>query len=101
MTQEICSNALFQSPNPNYATIETAIISEPPGGLTSLQLPGRFRFQVNIANLFNRRDIIPVRLSTSALSPDGYEVPGGRGLALSRYDLVAPRELRFTTTYSF
>ncbi len=65
------------------------------------KLPGRMRFQVNIANLFDRTDIIPVRLSTSATSPDGYEVPGGRGLALSRFDLVAPREVRFTTTYSF
>jgi hypothetical protein len=29
-------------------------------------------------------------------------LPGsGRGLAYSRYDLVAPREVKFTTTYSF
>jgi hypothetical protein len=28
-------------------------------------------------------------------------LPGGRGLAYSRYDLVAPREFRFTTTWSY
>ena len=33
--------------------------------------------------------------------PDGYEVPGGRGRAYGRYDLVAPRELRCTTTWSY
>jgi iron complex outermembrane receptor protein len=65
------------------------------------RLPGRLRFQVNVSNLFNNTDIIPVRLATGALVPDGYEIPGGRGRAYSRYDLVAPREYRFTTTYSF
>jgi outer membrane receptor protein involved in Fe transport len=65
------------------------------------RLPGRVRFQVNVSNLFDQTDIIPVRLSTSAASPDGYELPGGRGRAYSRYDLVAPREVRFTTTYTF
>ncbi len=64
-------------------------------------LPGRVRFQVNVANLFDQTDIIPVRLSTSDAAPDGYMLPGGRGIAYSRYDLVAPREFRFTTTYSF
>ena len=62
------------------------------------RLPGRVRFQVNVSNLLNERDIIPVRLSTSATMPDGFEVPGGRGLAFSRHDLVTPREIRFTTT---
>ena len=42
-------------------------------------LPGRFRFQVNISNLFDNTDIIPVRLSTSANALDGYSLPGGRG----------------------
>jgi hypothetical protein len=65
------------------------------------RLPGRVRFQVNVSNLFDQTDIIPVRLSTSGNAPDGYELPGGRGRAYSRYDLVAPREIRFTTTYSF
>ena len=64
-------------------------------------LPGRFRFQLNIANLLNQDDIIPSRLATSAALPDGYVLPGGRGVAYTRYDLVQPREFRFTTTYSF
>jgi iron complex outermembrane receptor protein len=64
-------------------------------------LPGRVRFQVNVSNLLDRTDIIPSRLATSASAPDGVVLPGGRGLAYSRYDLVAPREFRFTTTYSF
>ena len=62
---------------------------------------GRVRLQMNISNLFDRTDIIPSRLSTSPTAPDGFEIPGGRGVAYSRYDLVAPREFRFTTTYSF
>ena len=62
---------------------------------------GRLRLQMNISNLFDRTDIIPSRLSTSPTTPDGFEIPGGRGIAYSRYDLVAPREFRFTTTYSF
>jgi hypothetical protein len=65
------------------------------------RLPGRVRFQVNVSNLFDQTDIIPVRLSTGAAALDGYVLPGGRGRAYSRYDLVAPREFRFTTTYSF
>jgi len=64
-------------------------------------LPGIFRFQVNVSNLFNRTEIIPIRLSTSAAAPDGFMLPGGRGMAYSRFDVVAPRELRFTTSYSF
>ena len=47
-----------------------------------------------------RRRDIPVR-ETHATARDGYVLPGGRGVAYSRYDLVAPREIRFTTTYSF
>ena len=65
------------------------------------RLPGRVRFQVNVSNLFDQTDIIPVRLSTSASALDGFVLPGNRGVAYSRYDLVAPRETRFTTTYSF
>ncbi len=65
------------------------------------RLPGRVRFQVNVSNLFDQTDLIPVRLSTSDAAPDGFMLPGGRGVAYSRYDLVAPREVRFTTTYSF
>ena len=64
-------------------------------------LPGRFRFQMNISNLFDRTDIIPSRIAFSETAPDGFILPGGRGIAYTRYDLVQPREFRFTTTYSF
>ena len=64
-------------------------------------LPGKVHFQLNISNLFDRTDIIPSRLATSATAPDGLILPGGRGVAYTRYDLVAPREFRFTTTYSY
>jgi len=70
-------------------------------GMKFKRLPGRVRFQVNVSNLFDQTDIIPVRLSTSATASDGFVLPGNRGVAYSRYDLVAPREIRFTTTYSF
>jgi outer membrane receptor for ferric coprogen and ferric-rhodotorulic acid len=70
-------------------------------GMKLKRLPGRVRFQVNVSNLFDQTDIIPVRLSTSATASDGFVLPGNRGVAYSRYDLVAPREIRFTTTYSF
>jgi len=64
-------------------------------------LPGRVRFQININNLLDQSDIIPSRLAFSATSPDGFNLPGGRGPAYTRLDLVQPRELRFTTTYSY
>lgn len=65
------------------------------------RLPGRVRFQLNVSNLLNRTEILPVRIATGAAAPDGFVIPGGRGLAYSRYDLVTPRELRFTTTWSY
>jgi outer membrane receptor for ferric coprogen and ferric-rhodotorulic acid len=65
------------------------------------RLPGRVRFQVNISNLLDQTKIIPVRLSTGATAPDGYLLPGGRGVAYSRYDLVQPREIRCTMTWSY
>ncbi|HEY1110421.1 MAG TPA: hypothetical protein VGE76_17350, partial [Opitutaceae bacterium] len=65
------------------------------------RIPGRFRFQINVTNLFDRTDIMPVRLAGGAAAPDGYNLPGGRGLAYARYDLVVPREIRFTTTWSY
>jgi hypothetical protein len=65
------------------------------------RLRGRVRFQVNVSNLLNKTAIIPVRIATGTGAPDGMLLPGNRGLAYSRYDLVAPREIRFTTTYSF
>jgi hypothetical protein len=64
-------------------------------------LPGRMRFQVNVSNLFNHTPILPIRYARSNSAPDGFIVPGGRGVGYSRYDLVAPREIRCTTTYSF
>jgi outer membrane receptor for ferric coprogen and ferric-rhodotorulic acid len=60
-------------------------------------LPGRVSFQVNVNNLFDNDKIIPQRL----LRADDYEIPGGRGRGYGRYDLVEPRDIRFTTTYSF
>ncbi len=64
-------------------------------------LPGRVRFQLNVSNVLDNTDIIPVRIATGAAAPNGFMLPGGRGLAYSRYDLVAPREFRFTTTWSY
>jgi outer membrane receptor for ferric coprogen and ferric-rhodotorulic acid len=64
-------------------------------------LPGRVRFQLNVSNLLDRTDIIPSRLATGATAPDGFLLPGSRGVAYTRYDLVQPREYRLTTTYSF
>ena len=61
-------------------------------------LSGKFSFQININNLFDNTDIIPVRLLTTDTT---YTLPGGHGPAYSRYDLVDPRDIRFTTTYSF
>ncbi len=61
------------------------------------RLPGRVSFQINVMNLLDRRDPIPVRLLTA----DAYQLPGGRGTAYGRLDLVDPREVRFTTTWSF
>ena len=65
------------------------------------RLPGKFRFQLNVNNLLDQSDIIPSRIAFSATAPDGYTLPGGRGIAYTRYDLVQPRDFRFTTTYSF
>ena len=65
------------------------------------RIPGRFRFQINVTNVLDKSDIIPVRLASSDAAPNGFVVPGGRGLAYSRYDLVTPREIRFTKTWSY
>lgn len=61
-------------------------------------LPGTFSFQVNVSNVLDNSDPVPVRLSTNDLS---YVLPGGRGVPFGRLDLIDPREARFTTTYSF
>ncbi len=63
--------------------------------------PGQFRFQINVYNVLDDTKIIPVRIASSEANPDGFQVPGGRGLGYSRYDLVVPREWRFTTTWSY
>ena len=64
-------------------------------------VPGRFRFQLNVANALNQTDLVPVRYAVSEANPDGFLLPGGRGRAYSRYDLVTPREWRLTTTWSY
>lgn len=58
---------------------------------------GSRTFHVNVYNLFDRRGIIPKYLSANP----PYEVPGGRGIACNRFDVIAPRTFRFTTTYEF
>ena len=65
------------------------------------RIPGRFRFQINVTNVLNETNIIPSRIASSDNAPDGFVVPGGRGIGYSRYDLVVPREWRFTTTWSY
>ena len=62
------------------------------------RLPGTASFQVNVSNAFDNSDPVPVRLLTTDLS---YRLPGGRGVPYGRIDVVDPREVRFTTTYSF
>ncbi len=62
------------------------------------RLRGTVSFQVNVSNLLDNSDPVPQRLLTDDL---GYRLPGGRGIPYGRLDLVDPREVRFTTTYSF
>jgi hypothetical protein len=60
---------------------------------------GRWTFQMNVYNVLDNRDIIP-----GNLGGDGYtfqEVPGGRGVAYQRFDIIAPREFRFSVTYDY
>ena len=64
-------------------------------------LLGLVSCQLNVYNVLNNTAIMPERLSDSATALDGFILPGGRGVAYSRFDLVDPREVRFTTTYSF
>jgi iron complex outermembrane recepter protein len=65
--------------------------------LTEGRLKGTLSFQVNVMNLFNERGILPTHLSSTT----DFQVPGGRGIGYSRFALVAPRSVRFTTTYEF
>ena len=69
-----------------------------PGGW--LQNPVSFQF--NATNLLNQHGIIPQRLAaTPVTASPTFVVPGGRGIGYSRFDLMEPRSIRFTTTYSF
>lgn len=58
---------------------------------------GTMTYQLNVSNLFDRDGIMPQRFSST---PD-FVVPGGRGVGYSRFDLIDPRSIRFTTTFSF
>jgi len=61
-------------------------------------LPGRFSFPINASNGFDNTAIIPMRL----LVPNAtYALPGGHGVAYRRHDRVDPRDIRWSTTYSF
>jgi hypothetical protein len=61
------------------------------------RLKATLTYQLNVSNLLDQDGIMPQRFS--ALPP--YTVPGGRGLAYSRFDLMEPRSVRLTTTLSF
>ena len=61
-------------------------------------LPGTFSLQVNVSNVLDNSNPVPVRLLTDDLT---YRLPNGHGVPYGRLDLVDPREVRFTTTYSF
>jgi hypothetical protein len=58
---------------------------------------GNLILQLNVINVFDQRGIIPKYFSANP----PYEVPGGRGIAYNRFDIIAPRSVRFTTTYEF
>jgi iron complex outermembrane receptor protein len=65
--------------------------------LTDGRFRGTLSFQVNVMNLFDEGGIIPTHISSTT----NFNVPGGRGIGYSRFALVAPRSIRFTTTYEF
>jgi len=58
---------------------------------------GTMTYQVNVSNLFDRDGIMPQRFSST---PE-YTLPGGRGVAYSRFDFIDPRSIRFTTTFAY
>lgn len=66
-----------------------------PVGLARLR--GTLSYQLNISNLFNQDGRLPQRFS--AIPP--YNLPGGRGIAYSRFDLMEPRSIRLTTTLAY
>ncbi len=61
------------------------------------KLRGTLSYQVNVSNLFNQDGRLPQRFS--AIPP--YDLPGGRGVAYSRFDLMEPRSIRLTTTLTY
>jgi len=61
------------------------------------RIRGTMTYQLNISNVFDRDGIIPQRFSSS---PD-FIIPGGRGVGYSRIDLMDPRTIRLTTTFSY
>ncbi|MBL9188891.1 MAG: hypothetical protein JNK23_15520 [Opitutaceae bacterium] len=61
------------------------------------KLRGTLSYQINVANLLNQDGRLPQRFS--AIPP--YDLPGGRGIAYSRFDLMEPRSLRLTTTLNY
>ena len=60
---------------------------------------GPFTLQLNVSNVFDDQDIIPV----SYLPTRGpiWEMPYGRGPAYARYDVPQPRSWRLSGTYEF
>jgi hypothetical protein len=58
---------------------------------------GRLSYQLNVTNLLDQNGLLPQRFA----STPGWIVPGGRGIGYSRFDLLDPREVRITTTFSF
>jgi len=61
------------------------------------QMKATLTYQLNVSNLLNRDGIMPQRFSALP----AYNVPGGRGIAYSRFDSIDPRSIRLTTTLSF
>jgi iron complex outermembrane recepter protein len=60
---------------------------------------GRLTIQANVVNVFDKNGIIPVRLAGDG--DISYMIPGGRGIAYTRYDFIDPREVRLSLMYDF
>lgn len=58
---------------------------------------GSLTYQLNVSNLLDRDGIMPQRFAAIP----AFNLPGGRGIAYSRFDLIEPRSIRFTTTFGF
>lgn len=59
---------------------------------------GPVTFQLNVYNVLDEHDIIPQRLATS---PTQLFPGGDRGTAYTRFDIVQPRNFRFSVSYEF